>query len=96
MALKLDWLPIPIDPLLWMPRDFADNQKGWFLSLLDASLRSEWPGYLVVPGSPKTKTGRGSTAKCGGRDPKTGASGTSEMFKPETLWRLAGAPHPKT
>lgn len=45
----LKWIPVPLEPpFLWKPAGLEATDLGWFWNLLDASLRSEWRGYLVV------------------------------------------------
>jgi hypothetical protein len=46
---RLDWIPVYVEPsFLWKPPGLEAADLGWFVNLLEASLRSEWQGYLVV------------------------------------------------
>lgn len=46
---RLKWIPLPLEPtLLWKPAGLEAADLGWFWNLLEASLQSEWQGYLIV------------------------------------------------
>src|SRR5712692_477904 len=47
---RLDWIPVYFEPFLWKPPGLEPADIGWFVNLIEASLKSELQGYLQVEG----------------------------------------------
>jgi len=45
---RLTWIPIDLKPFLWKPAELEPTDLGWFINLLEASLQSEYQGYLLA------------------------------------------------